>query len=237
MNKYLQDLVALSKIDQEIDNFEPRMQAAAKESNAVAAKIEKLDASLQNYDEQVAELKLERVRNDENILKFGEKIKSIKTKLANAKSEKEINALKIENDIAKDYQEAAGLEIEKIDQILEAKEAEIKEAKAAKKELSSELKALEKTVKSELADIEKERENVYAKKEELLKNMNAKILTFYEKIRKWAKNTAVVPVRKQACYGCFMKIYDKTYLNILKGKEIITCPHCGRILYKEPDDC
>lgn len=237
MNKYLQDLVALSKIDQEIDNFEPRMQAAAKESNEVAAKIAKLDASLQSYDEQIGELKLERVRNDENILKFAEKIKNIKTKLGNAKSEKEVNALKIENDIAKDYQEAAGLEIEKIDKVMEAKEADIKEAKEAKKELETELKSLEKTVKGELLAIEKERQDVYTQKEELVGSMNAKILTFYEKIRKWAKNTAVVPVRKQACYGCFMKIYDKTYLNILKGKEIITCPHCGRILYKEPDDC
>ena len=32
-----------------------------------------------------------------------------------------------------------------------------------------------------------------------------------------------------------MKIYDKTYLAILKSEEIVTCPHCGRILYKEPE--
>lgn len=62
--------------------------------------------------------------------------------------------------------------------------------------------------------------------------MNQKVLSFYEKIRKWAKNTAVVPVKKQACYGCFMKIYDKTYLSVIKGEEIITCPHCGRIYIK-----
>ncbi|MEE6591681.1 hypothetical protein VWN77_10245, partial [Campylobacter coli] len=42
---------------------------------------------------------------------------------------------------------------------------------------------------------------------------------FYEKIRKCAKNTAVVPVKKQACYGCFMKIYYNTYLSVIKGEE------------------
>ena len=65
--------------------------------------------------------------------------------------------------------------------------------------------------------------------------MSQKILTFYQKIRKWAENTTVVPVRKQACYGCFMRVNDKTYASVIKQDDIITCPHCGRILYKELD--
>lgn len=59
------------------------------------------------------------------------------------------------------------------------------------------------------------------------------MLSFYEKIRKWAKNTAVVPMRKQACYGCFMHINDKVFASVLRSDEITTCPHCGRILYSE----
>ena len=79
----------------------------------------------------------------------------------------------------------------------------------------------------------KERKEVYAKKDKLIATMNQKILAFYEKIRKWAHNTAVVPVKKQACYGCFMQINDKTFSAVIKGEDIVTCPHCGRILYKQ----
>ena len=61
--------------------------------------------------------------------------------------------------------------------------------------------------------------------------MNQNIIVFYEKIRRWARNTAVVPVRKQACYGCYMKLNDHTYASVVRGEEITTCPHCGRILY------
>jgi len=82
-------------------------------------------------------------------------------------------------------------------------------------------------------NIEKERKEVYAKKDKLIATMNQKILAFYEKIRKWAHNTAVVPVKKQACYGCFMQINDKTFSAVIKGEDIVTCPHCGRILYKQ----
>jgi hypothetical protein len=49
------------------------------------------------------------------------------------------------------------------------------------------------------------------------------------------KDSAVVPVKKQACYGCHMKINDKTYAEVIKAEEIVNCPHCGRILYKEDE--
>ncbi len=34
-------------------------------------------------------------------------------------------------------------------------------------------------------------------KTKLVGEMNQKVLSFYEKIRKWAKNTAVVPVKNK----------------------------------------
>ena len=77
---------------------------------------------------------------------------------------------------------------------------------------------------------------IYDKRNELLDQFDKKILTFYEKIKRWAKDTAVVPVKQQACYGCFIKINDKTYAEVLKGEEIVNCLHCGRILYKGEEE-
>ena len=65
--------------------------------------------------------------------------------------------------------------------------------------------------------------------------VNCNKLNAYEKIKRWAKDSAVVPVKKQACYGCYMKINDKTYAEVIKAEEIVNCPHCGRILYKEDE--
>ena len=65
--------------------------------------------------------------------------------------------------------------------------------------------------------------------------MDAKIIGFYAKIRRWALNTSVVPVFKQACGGCFIKLNDTIYNEINKGNDIINCPHCGRILYMQQD--
>ena len=189
MNKYLEQLVALSQIDQEIDSFEPKIQAISKPLKDTKHKIAKLSEQLDEYENEIKELQAQQVGANTHISEFSAKIAEIAKKVASVKTEREANALET---------------------------------------LSVEINA-------KVAELEKERGLVDERKSKLTAQMNQKILSFYQKIRKWAKNTAVVPVRKQACYGCFMKIYDKTYLAILKSEEIVTCPHCGRILYKEPE--
>ena len=97
------------------------------------------------------------------------------------------------------------------------------------------IKEIQVAVDTTIEEISKERNVVYQERSELLEKFDNKILTFYEKIKRWAKDSAVVPVKKQACYGCYMKINDKTYAEVIKAEEIVNCPHCGRILYKEDE--
>ncbi|EFN2915929.1 hypothetical protein HKV39_001547, partial [Campylobacter coli] len=185
---------------------------------------------------EIQDVENQKVQNNAHISEFSAKIKELSKKSGAVKTEKEANALKIEEDIAKEQLDAANDEIVRLDKILENKELFKKELLEERAKEEQNLDEIRVSISSQMDGLEKERMNVYTKKTKLVAEMNQKVLSFYEKIRKWAKNTAVVPVKKQACYGCFMKIYDKTYLSVIKGEEIITCPHCGRILYKEQED-
>lgn len=236
MNKYLEQLVSLSKIDQEIDSFEPKIESINKNLKEVENKIDKINIQLNNYDDEIKDIQNQKSQNNTHILEFSAKIKEFSKKSAMVKTEKEANALKIEEDIAKEQLDAANDEIIRLDKILENKESYKKELFTEKEDLEKQLGQIKLEVQEQMKVLEKDRMNVYDKKTKLVEEMNQKVLGFYEKIRKWAKNTAVVPVKKQACYGCFMRIYDKTYLSIIKGEEIVTCPHCGRILYKESQE-
>ncbi len=236
MNKYLEQLVLLSKIDQEIDSFEPKMESISKTLKDAENKIAKFNVELNNLENEIQDVENQKVQNNAHISEFSAKIKELSKKSGAVKTEKEANALKIEEDIAKEQLDAANDEIVRLDKILENKGLFKKELLEEKSKEEQNLDEIKVSISSQMDDLEKERMNVYAKKTKLVAEMNQKVLSFYEKIRKWAKNTAVVPVKKQACYGCFMKIYDKTYLSVIKGEEIITCPHCGRILYKEQED-
>ena len=233
MNKYLQQLVELSDLDKQIDGFIPRIQDIEKAYKNIEEECETITVNIERIDEEVNDLKSQKSGTNAHIAEFSAKIKDVAKKSSSAKSEKEIKALSLEEDIAKEQLEAANEEIARLEKLIDSKNSQKDELGAKKAELKENLKNIKSKTSSELENIGKEREEVYAKKDKLIATMNQKILAFYEKIRKWAHNTAVVPVKKQACYGCFMQINDKTFSAVIKGEDIVTCPHCGRILYKQ----
>ena len=233
MNKYLQQLVELSDLDKQIDGFIPRIQDIEKAYKNIEEECETITVNIERLDEEVNDLKSQKSGTNAHIAEFSAKIKDVAKKSSSAKSEKEIKALSLEEDIAKEQLEAANEEIARLEKLIDSKNSQKDELGAKKAELEENLKNIKSKTSSELENIGKEREEVYAKKDKLIATMNQKILAFYEKIRKWAHNTAVVPVQKQACYGCFMQINDKTFSAVIKGEDIVTCPHCGRILYKQ----
>lgn len=235
MNKYLEQIVLLSKIDQEIDSFEPKIENISRALKDSEGRITKINSELEKIDEEIEDIKSQKAQNNAHIAEFSAKIKELSKKSGAVKTEREANALKIEEDIAKEQLDAANDEIVRLDKILGNKEIFKQELSQEKDKEEAELINIKANIKAQVQVLEKDRMKVYDKKTKLVEQINQKVLSFYEKIRKWAKNTAVVPVRKQACYGCFMKIYDKTYLSVVKGEELITCPHCGRILYKEQE--
>ena len=233
MYKYLQQLVELSDLDKQIDGFIPRIQDIEKAYKNIEEECETITVNIERLDEEVNDLKSQKSGTNAHIAEFSAKIKDVAKKSSSAKSEKEIKALSLEEDIAKEQLEAANEEIARLEKLIDSKNSQKDELGAKKAELEENLKNIKSKTSSELENIGKEREEVYAKKDKLIATMNQKILAFYEKIRKWAHNTAVVPVKKQACYGCFMQINDKTFSAVIKGEDIVTCPHCGRILYKQ----
>ena len=100
-------------------------------------------------------------------------------------------------------------------------------------ELKNSIATLEAQTDEQVKAIQNTQQELFNQKEALIATMDSKITGFYAKIRRWAGNTSVVSVFKQACGGCFIKLNDTIYNEILKGSDIINCPHCGRILYSQ----
>lgn len=233
MNKYLEQLVQLQKTDIEIDSFEPRITKARATLDGILSKQDSVAKNIESTKVFITDTELKKRKNELHLEELNDKLKEISSKSGEVKTEKEIKALQLEEDIAKEQVDFANEEIERFDKLKENKETEVVELEASLEELKEKSIAIEIETAKELEEIEKERLEVFGKKEELLSQMTQNIIVFYEKIRRWAKNTTVVAVKKQACYGCYMRLNDHTYAEIIKGEEITTCPHCGRILYKE----
>ena len=234
MNKHLNELIELAKNDQAIDSYNPQLEAADKKVARVQKKVDAAQAELDELTTAIADNEDKVKGFEEQLTLLNEQLTSNAKKLKEISTEKEMKALSLEEDIAKEKMTFANEEIERLQGINETKTALLDEASEKVNTLTADANTINKEVSAEKSEIEKSKGELFIKREELSRNIEQKVLSFYEKIRIWAGNTAVVPVKKQACYGCYMKLNDKTYSEVIKADEICNCPHCGRILYIEP---
>ncbi len=234
MNKHLNELIELSQNDLAIDSYNPQLEAANKKVTKIQKKINAAQAEFDTLTSEIAENEVKVKSFDEQLILLNEQLALNSKKLKEITTDKEMKALSLEEDIAKEKMTFANEEIERLQGINAVKTELLTEVKEKVDALTAEFETVDKEVASEIAEIEKSKGVLFKKREELSRNLEQKVLAFYEKIRIWAGNTAVVPVKKQACYGCYMKLNDKTYSEVIKADEICNCPHCGRILYIEP---
>ncbi len=233
MNTHLQQLIDLSKIDSEIDAFEPQIEEARYKLEALYAKKKSVDTDIESLNDEIRQDEIKKRKNEIHLAELKQKLEDNSKKSSEVKTEREMKSLQLEEEIAKEQVAFANEEIERLEKIVDLKNEQIEAAKTSLTELDSSLADVQKEVDAKLEVINASRQEVFNKKEKLLAQMNQKGLSFYQKIRRWAKNTTVVSVEDQACMGCHLIINDKVYSDVIKGEEIVTCPHCGRILYNE----
>ena len=231
MNKHLKQLIDLSEVDKEIDAFEPQIEEANYKYEAALATKGSIDGEISSLQDEIKNEELKKHKNELHLAELSTKLEENKKKAADIKTEREMKSLQLEEEIAKEQVAFANEEIARLDKLVSAKKEKLEELTQKKNELEENLATIKADVDAKLADIEKARHEVFAKKEKLVGTMNQKGLAFYQKIRRWAKNTTAVEVKNQACMGCFMHVNDKVFADVIKGEEITTCPHCGRILY------
>lgn len=236
MNKHLQQLIDLAKVDKEIDAFEPQIEEANYNYEAALAKTQSIQTDIENLSREIKEEELKRAKNELHLAELSQKLQDNSKKSAEIKTEREMKSLQLEEEIAKEQVTFANEEIERLEKIIAAKKEQIEVAEASWNELNENLASVKADVDAKLETINKERQEVFVAKEKLLGTVNQKGLAFYQKIRRWAKNSTVVPVEEQACMGCHMLVSDKVYSDVIKGEDITTCPHCGRILYVQVNE-
>jgi predicted nucleic acid-binding Zn-ribbon protein len=235
LNKYLEQLVQLSKYDGKICAFEPKIENEKAKLSLYLQTAQSITDTIAKIESEIEEIKSKISKNNTHLAELKIKLDDITKKNNSIQNEKELKALQLEEEIAKEQISFANEEIERLESLSASKKSELEELNEKLAQEKADIQELQIAVDNAIEDLNKERNDVYALRAKLLEEFDTKILTFYEKIKRWANEKAVVPVRKQACQGCNMRINDKTYAEVIKQEEIVNCPHCGRILYKEEE--
>ncbi|MDR2034652.1 MAG: C4-type zinc ribbon domain-containing protein [Helicobacteraceae bacterium] len=236
MNKHLKQLIELSELDRTIGDFLPEeekingaLNALLEEQNRARKQIDELEASLVENRNKI--LKNEALLSEQSI-----KLAQHTRKSGDLKTEREIKALSLEEDIVREQVTFINEEIARLQKSESDQKAKIDACKTRILEIESLIGEAKEQSADALNALNQRRDEVILQKEKLIAEIPQKVFNFYGRIRRWAGVRAVVPVKKQACYGCFMKISDRVYSEVIASQEIVTCPSCGCILYVKEEE-
>lgn len=202
--------------------------------------VAELEGSVNAEENRVKELEalikqahLDRDKTDLEIISQTEKIEKYKDQQFQVKNNRQYDALSREIDAAQDMITRLERELEIIEGKMTVAREDLEKAKARLEEASKELQ--EKRLELEEVSKANEDEELRLKheREKLVRRISREDLALYERIRKAKGGVAVVPIKRNACGGCYHAVPRQKVLELRQNDRIFTCEHCGRILISD----
>ncbi len=176
------------------------------------------------------------VRRDEidlEIVTTKEKMAKYKEQQFQIKTNKQYDALTREIDLSQERITALEKEMETLEGKSSVAKSDLATLEPQLDELNKELKERQ----AELDHVNKEHEDEELKlkheREKLVVRIEKGDLKLYERIRNALGGKAVVPVRRNACGGCFKRVPPQISVELRKNSKLMACEHCGRLLVSD----
>ena len=230
MREKLMILEDLQELDLKSDGSQARIQDALSEIEALDGRLLDARSAVESKTAEIESTETERQSLEENLATETSNINRSEANLKGITTQKEYQA------VNKEIASARKLIVELEEQILQ-KISRADELKAELAKMEEELTALDQNLGSKKAEIRAGIESEEAAvaldakaREERIKAIPPAMFKRYEKLREGRRGVAVVEARDGGCMGCNMHIPPQMYNNLFRGEELITCPHCQRIL-------
>ena len=239
--KQIEQLIILQQVDDEILVLKDEVAKAPLELADLEGKMEEYRERGTQIEERVELLRDQQKKLALEIEEDAGKIKKSKNKLMLVGNTKEYHAMMREMD-----------SLEKLNRMREDEQAAVQEELARQGDATQTLDgdmgdvknqygALKETLDARLDEAEKKLANLDRKRKKACKVVPPPILGRYEFIRERMENPVIVPVIDGVCKGCNIMIPPQAYNDLQKGKQILSCPNCQRLIYwlqaaSEPTD-
>jgi predicted nucleic acid-binding Zn-ribbon protein len=220
---------------QECDN---RITKALQAKEQAPFKIQKLENELRAVEaqfkadeEQLEGFKKDRRQLEREIQELDGRIEKSSIKLTQIKSNKEYTAALKEIDDLKTIKFQTE---EKAIQMMEAAEELERKCEGYKdtlKTLKEQCERDKDAVTQELLALEKDIESLKKERKQLCCDFDQGLLKKYLFLRERKGGLAISSVVTGVCQTCHMGIPPQKFNELIRGNDLMTCPHCNRIIY------
>ncbi|HEX2969549.1 MAG TPA: C4-type zinc ribbon domain-containing protein [Bacteroidales bacterium] len=227
----LRALYSLQMVDSEIDKIKTLRGELPLEVQDLEDEIAGLETRLSNLKDEVVNLEKAVSKKNIEITEAENLIKKYEEQQKNVRNNREFDSLSKEIEYQRLEIELFNKKIKEFLFQIEEKKVVIQESEATLADRRSDLENKKSELDEIISDTQKEEEGLYKKSEKVESIIEERLLAAYKRIRSNARNgLAVVPVKRDACGGCFNQIPPQRQLDIRSRKKIIVCEYCGRIL-------
>ncbi|TAK53606.1 MAG: hypothetical protein EPO24_14100 [Bacteroidetes bacterium] len=233
METRLTYLYALQNVDSQLQDI---LELKGDLPAAVAALQRSVDESakkLQEMNDLITRLTMERDTTDVELISYTEKIEKYKEQQMQVKSNKQYDALTKEIETTESLIRKAETTMETCEGQISVTSQDITALSKSLAELQAELQEKQLELTEVNKEHEKEESRLTSERTKLLKKIQTEDVTRYERIRKAKGGTAIVPVKRSACGGCFNRVPPQKILELRQNNKIYMCEHCGRILVSD----
>jgi predicted nucleic acid-binding Zn-ribbon protein len=227
----LVSLLRLQKIDSKLDEIEILKGELPMEVKDLEDELEGLNTRLANLEDEIKGIeafiseKKEAIKDAEALIKKYEKQQD------NVKNNREYEAITKEIEMQTLETKLNEKQIKEANERIKERSAVLESAKKAIKDKENNLKHKKSELEKIIGDTDKEEKQYEKESKKACEDVDPRLLTAYEKIRKTYRNgLAVVSIERDSCGGCYNVIPPQRQAEIRQRKKIIVCEHCGRIL-------
>lgn len=231
MREQIKLLARLQELDRKIQKLEKDIATVPEAIITLKEIISQGDKNSEEIRRKLEDMEKEHRYKEGELGAKEDSLNKYQSQLYKVKTNREYSALMVEIDSLK--QENSELEneilalMERGDELRGAIERKKEELRKGKEKLAE----AERKNQERVSVLREELRKRQGEREGQVKEIEVKLLSRYEKIRRGKGGLALVPVKAEACQGCFTRLPPQVINEIIQARLIITCERCSRILY------
>ncbi len=236
LKQEIDTLVRLQQIETEMTRLQREVARVENQKKELAARLEAFKSALEadrqileQIQQQCTDLEEEiRVVND-RIIKSNETLRMVKTN-------KEYQVLLREVDDNKKRKNALEDHVLTLYEQREAAEVRVKETRVQYDQLREQVRAEQEKIDEQTVGDRRRLQELESRQKTLGESLDPALLTRFRRIARMNQGQAVARISNETCMGCFMNVPPQLCIEVQRGKQMISCPQCSRILYHIADE-
>lgn len=227
----LEALVKLQAIDSKLVEIQKIRGDLPEEVRDLEDELAGYETRISKYKADIDNLQQEIANNKQSIKDAEKLIKKYEEQQMNVRNNREYDAITKEVELQNLEIQISEKRIKEAHHKIDLKNKDIDETQKILDERNKDLKSKKSELDQIVSESKDEENQLMKEREKASSHIEERLLHSYNRIRLNTVNgLAVVPVKRDACGGCFNTVPPQRQGDIREKKKIIVCEHCGRIL-------